>query len=426
MSLKGLYSNKKRNLLFLSLFLGFSLLLGCFMGISAPNAAPEALPAPLDQDVVLSSNQVIEANISREWDPIVLTLQDLPILSGLTALQIRVVYYDSDMAEWLSVPFQIDEKGWYPLSSKWQDGTMTNNPPIPDPNPYGYIGPDSDGMDGFTEQEADELVFYLHHGARVTPTMWWEGDADGTYAERIELSIRDPVDGGVSWAYIYYDPFQIHLDFDWPLFYPVQGWNSSQMTAYGEYFYSVTKDIFNPNLETDIRGYSLGDLDFVDESMKSYSSLIFDIMGLNFTAITNREGSWNRIPYSDRKTELNHPETIIPGPQPTGYDIEGGSGVPIVSGPIRTILNKRIFTNVTIPGIPEYISVMEHETEFFYMDRKHIIVNKSVPIPSIPGLSAIYVDFDYSMVTSLNTSTRTNFLVYEGWVQDIAMGGEEM
>ncbi|MHA1428379.1 MAG: hypothetical protein ACTSQI_20540, partial [Candidatus Helarchaeota archaeon] len=334
-------------------------------------------------------------------------MSDVPWLNGLTNYSIRVVYYNRQDAEWVSVPFQIDEVGGLPPASRWADGDYEYGYPTPDLGPVGYVGPDQNGMD-----IDDEFVFYAHAGAHVEPTMWWEGDANGTYPYRIEMTLKDPLDGGLTWVYIYYDIGKNHTDFDWKVDYPVQGWNVPQSYAYSDQFYYAQKSATNPDLEIDIEKYDESGFDFVNESMKSYSSIIYTVGGMNWSVTTGREGVWNNTAFSDSKTEIDQPETVLVGP--SGWDTERVDAA-VISGPVRTILNKKLYSIVNVTPT-DFYTTLHHQYEFFYVDRKKIQNEKIFYVPSFA--SAGYVDYDYSQVTSLNTSTRNQYVVYDGWVSE--------
>ncbi|NVM31497.1 MAG: hypothetical protein HWN65_21845, partial [Candidatus Helarchaeota archaeon] len=422
MRIKSSRSKNQKKLIILSLILGVGLLFVCFIGINSVTPSP-AFSLSLEDpgDVLLSTQQVEPGNLTRMWEPVIITAADIPALTGRSWGNIRVVYYDPTIAEWVSVPFQIDE--WH-TELGWQDGQYSSlSPPIPS-GVNKFVGPDDVlfelGMDSNFGGE-DELVFYAHPGARVTPSMWWEGDAAGPYPNRIEVSLRDPIDNGFAWAYIYYEPGVLPIDHGDPRInpafgkwvdYPPLGWDQSRWQAYGEY-YNVSKNIINPDLEIDIRRRTGDSVNFVDETPKCWTNVTYtDLILFNNYSFSMAEGTWGAgigaTPYSDIKTELQSPDN------PGAYYTEGGAGTPIVSGPIRTILNKRLFSNYTIDTTSYYI--IDHETDFFYMDSK--ITNITRQIPQVPIANGT-IDFHYDFVTSLDTSVRSDYVVYDGWVPEM-------
>ncbi|NVM54114.1 MAG: hypothetical protein HWN66_10475, partial [Candidatus Helarchaeota archaeon] len=410
MHIKRSHSRNRRKLVLFSLFLGISLIFGCFIGINAVNPAPALSSTLVEEDAVPLACLQWEGNLTREWEPIVLTIADVPQLTNLRWENIRVVYYDTDNASWISVPFQIDEVDFY---TGWEEGQFITGGLVPGSAQIPSVRwLDIDGMDnafgGF-----DELVFYAHPGARVASSMWWEGDAAGVYPNRIELSIIDPVDGGRAWVYIYYD----FLDHGDPMVmgpavakwidYPEIGWNDSVFLAYGEN-YNVSKSKSNPDLEIDIRKRD-GGVNFINETPKVYSNITFtDLIGLNKFTMTGAEGTWNSSMYSGTKTEIQSTDSGF-------YNTEGGTGTVPVSGPIRTIVNRRMWTDFQI-NATHTVSILDHQADIYYMDSK--VTNYTKQVPNLGPTWNITVDFNYDLVTSLDTSVRSNYLVYDGWVQE--------
>ncbi|GAH68545.1 unnamed protein product, partial [marine sediment metagenome] len=68
------------------------------------NSATPSTPSFLgDDDAVPLSTLQWKGNLTREWEPITLTLADVPSLFGLRMGNIRVCYYDDANASWISV-----------------------------------------------------------------------------------------------------------------------------------------------------------------------------------------------------------------------------------------------------------------------------------------------------------------------------------
>ncbi|MDD1777516.1 MAG: hypothetical protein LUQ65_05050, partial [Candidatus Helarchaeota archaeon] len=349
---KSFHIRDRKNLLSFSLAFGIVLVISCFLGINS--IAPTNVPSPVDQNEVplAIEDDVTPGNFTRSWEPIILTTANISALTGLSGDKIRVVYYMADQAAWMSVPFQIDE--WENRIS-WQNGVFFNSTSFLNVS-QGFIGRDTDGME-FEFNGWDELVFYAHSGAQVSRSMWWEGDSGGRYPVRVEMAIRDPVDGGRSWVYIYLDPFVGHGDpytnpalGKWITYTP-SGWSTTLFRAYGDN-YNVSKSKVNPDLEVEIRNRVGASRDPINETMKSYAnvSTTFLLTGTKFVVQMNREGIWGGISYSNRKTEIQYPDSGT-------VDTEGGIGAAIPSGPIRSILNKRIYEKVVLNSSTSFTMV---------------------------------------------------------------------
>ncbi|MHA1271184.1 MAG: fibronectin type III domain-containing protein, partial [Candidatus Helarchaeota archaeon] len=406
MKLKNITKNNSEKFVLLLIILCFGFAIGIYMGnnLFSTSQTPSSDQIPDNGNINLESQQIILGNLSRSWEPIVLTLNDLPpAFVGLSVSNIRITVYEAEAARWRSIPFQIDEWG---AKFEWQDGYYPDYPSITTTTNFGIIGPDDGGgMDSNFFGE-DELVFYAHSGAKVTPNMWWEGDT-GIYPNRIEVKITDPVDGGIAWMYIYYDSIPHGNPASTWVPYPNQGWNQSDFLAFGEY-YNVLVNKTNPDIEHEISS-SIGTIrDLLNESYKSYSNITLYNKTFDYyeSLNTNKEGNWNGTHYSDRKTELQFPENT----SPLAFINEGGDGAVIVSGPVRTIINKRIFGVLNSSLAPIYS--IDHQLEYFYMDSKEVTYVKNI---NDLGLFDINVNYDYDFVVSLNKSVRSNFYVYEGW-----------
>ncbi|MHA1253251.1 MAG: hypothetical protein ACTSRP_24945 [Candidatus Helarchaeota archaeon] len=399
--------------LFLICIICFSSIITYLIGLNSYNTYNQTTNdySPYEQDddnnLPINTHQIFWGNLTRKWEPIIFNLSTLPpSFNGLSWGNIRVTVYDADTARWYSVPFQIDELG---ARFEWQDGTYTTLSEINTTTTFGFIGLDTNGMGGGIFGE-DELVFYAHDGDRVSPTMWWEGDAGGTYPNRLEISIIDPVDGGRGWMYIYYDNTINHGDptLTW-VDYPFQGWNASEFKAYGSH-YAVIKNKTNPDIELELFSDYGAKQDLFNESFKSYTAInLFNITYAYSEILTiGREGIWNSTYYSDRKTELQFPENT----SLNGFLNEGGDGTVICDGPIRTIVRKRIFYNINSSLLPTPLNVIQHQDEVYYMNSKIMKITKEL---DTLGLFNATVDYDYDLVTSINKSIRSDILVYTGW-----------
>ncbi|MFX1276081.1 MAG: PKD domain-containing protein, partial [Promethearchaeota archaeon] len=99
------------------------------------------------------------------------------------------------------------EVGFWPtkLAEGWDPRDLTKDPGVPDPEPT--LDP-REAPGGPWEQHEhridydDELVFYAQNGQKVDTSNWWNA---AEYPNRTEIHITDPVDGGQTWMYLYFN-----------------------------------------------------------------------------------------------------------------------------------------------------------------------------------------------------------------------------
>ena len=100
----------------------------------------------------------------------------------------------------------------------------------------------------------DEIVFYAYPGRKASNWLWWNYSS---FPQRFEIEIVDPIDGGRSWMYIYfnndsaYDPFTGGINLGAPTFTtPIAdyvSWDPDAMTVTSD-FYQTSVDETNPSL----------------------------------------------------------------------------------------------------------------------------------------------------------------------------------
>ncbi|MFX1445607.1 MAG: cadherin repeat domain-containing protein, partial [Promethearchaeota archaeon] len=91
------------------------------------------------------------------------------------------------------------------LAEGWDDRDLTKDPGKPDPAP---TQDPREAPGGIWDQHEhridydDELVFYAQNGQQVDTSNWWNA---AEYPNRTEIHITDPVDGGQTWMYLYFN-----------------------------------------------------------------------------------------------------------------------------------------------------------------------------------------------------------------------------
>ena len=195
-------------------------------------------------------------------------------------------------------------------------------------------------IDGALDMD-DEICFYVYPG-RAAPTYLWYDYANFPY--RFELQIVDPVDGGRSWMYIYFNnQTQLTGDpvFDTPISDYVS-WNPDTNSITSD-FYQVSVNETNPSLLDRLRLF--GDTDgqtILDQFNKMYIyGHIEDELVNQFEGdiAFGREGIWydpgasggapNVI--SELVCSLDNPNVLYPGisgdtGQETSYTSPSGGG----------------------------------------------------------------------------------------------------
>jgi len=132
----------------------------------------------------------------------------------------------------------------------------------------------------------DELVFYIYNGQQASPYSWWNHE---NFQERLAITVNDPVDGGQSWMYIYYndttpdplDPPDINY------YIPTSGPHAGEdHVSWDKINKKITADTYEMQLDTDntdlqestrIKWPGMVPNDLYDSSDKQYMSLNFRI-----------------------------------------------------------------------------------------------------------------------------------------------------
>ncbi|MFX1273834.1 MAG: PKD domain-containing protein [Promethearchaeota archaeon] len=326
--------------------------------------------------------------LTRNYYPITLNNDSAPLiwsmLDNLHVDNMRVAYYDG--SEWILVPFQLDEKGYVRTliyTAGFQaDFTLLGGPvQEADLCNYGryqaikrYLGKDIDASpdDDYREQTKyecelgfwdtinvenwiydpdfappsepifnetidlpqnphcidydDELYFYAYNGNQVSRDNWWNEEI---YPNRFEIEINDPIDGGQTWMYLYYNKDEsIPINED-HYFIPTTGphagadyinWDPSNLTASGinyDYSYNLSN--------IDISSINVNSIPIINEGDKQYISMGFSA-ALNYLGIINyninvddeiwEEGTWDGLYYDEIKSYIGYGITMdldLPG-----------------------------------------------------------------------------------------------------------------
>jgi len=328
-------------------------------------------------------------SFTREYSPIILNKENAPELwtelDNLHVDNMRVAYHDG--SNWILVPFQLDEKG-YVRTFTYKQGfqislKIDTDDPINDADlcNYGryqaikrYLGKNIDAGPDYTYQELtkyecelefwdtinaenwendldnappptpiqesfdlpqnwhrvdydDELYFYAYNGNNVSSDNWWNEEI---YPNRFEIEIKDPVDGGQAWMYLYYnDDPTIPVNTN-HYFIPSNGphadvdyvnWNKTTLAATGVN-YNYSYDFTN----VDISRVSVDNFPIIDEMDKEYISTGFKggvnytidyyigTLDINYNVNTNeeiwREGTWKGDYYDEIKSYIGYGLTM--------------------------------------------------------------------------------------------------------------------
>jgi hypothetical protein len=153
---------------------------------------------------------------------------------------------------------RVDSTGWTNvlfMGDTWfqTPGDYTNNPQwVRDAYPYQQIN-------GALDKD-DEICFYAYPGRKAASWYWWNYSY---FPHRFELEITDPIDGGRTWMYIYFnneswaDPFTGGVNLGKPIYSapdrngdPTQdylSWDPDLRTITSDY-YQVSFNTTNPTL----------------------------------------------------------------------------------------------------------------------------------------------------------------------------------
>ncbi|MHA1294371.1 MAG: hypothetical protein ACTSQJ_17135, partial [Promethearchaeota archaeon] len=319
-------------------------------------------------------------NLTRENYPFILNNKSAEFLwttlHGHHINNIRIAYYSINN-QWKLIPFQLDEMGFF-RTYKYEIGfqatvsfTSPNNvdlanwghyevehryagkhindtsaTPYQEPTEYecmqsywherlkeGYYDgdtpPDPPTQDpreqpgGAREQLLhridwdDELCFYAKNGKKVTQNNWWNYDE---YPNRFRIKIVDPVDGGQSWMYLYYNdvdllnPPTIHYYIP-PGEQDYVSWDKQNLKITGQ-TYELGIDDINHDLDKNlkIKWPGLPPNDLYTDSKKQYISVWFRVYydyGLgaideNDDTEVWRDGQWDEGYYDEQYSAIGY------------------------------------------------------------------------------------------------------------------------
>ncbi len=421
-------------------------------------------PAPLIEVPSLVENYprgavAGEPNLTRTMYPFEINMINYSTiynaLKGLNDTNIRIAYYNASY-QWVLVPFQIDERG-YPLT--WQGGGTAMNQGlfwswptpigatltptrsfIPYGDPYGYgnktwfnktvvpsnlIGHICDN---------DQLVFYAYNGRKVSSTLWWNNTC---YPNRIEVQIQDPVDGGQSWMYIYYNNAVSYEPIkSTPWYTSYVDWNSTTMKVTTP-IYSLGLNGTDPDIQNHL-GINQGTADgqnIINQVGKQTAWVYVSASGFSTYFGFLREGYWAGGDNFSRPGALNDPRTAIHDPSrgtsgnlaegnlrnmPSNTnDIEGAGGhQAIVNGPIRVILGKSNFQyykfqlGSTTLGAGVIITSYGYGQSYFYYNMKQTD-NETTSVPYNADATITLV-CTFQSVAQFNNANRAQLQVNAG------------
>ena len=130
--------------------------------------------------IAFANSLQAQQTIERGKFPVVLLGSEVPSLIGT---DITKIYGYKYTGQWIQIPFQIDERTWVDFSKKRQPGEE-----------YRYLPGDS------LLDENDELVFMISDMGMQAPGDSWVTGAD---RKRVEVKVTDPLNGNMSYLYIY-------------------------------------------------------------------------------------------------------------------------------------------------------------------------------------------------------------------------------
>ena len=157
------------------------------------NLEPTANNSSFDAEVSISVDEQ-HNSLNRDTDPVVITGDKLRTLKGLAVDRIVGFRFQNN---WNQIPIQIDERKYVDF------GVVYNNLPVghgilayTDPNTY--VGPDTHAY----FDADDELVFMTKDAGNLAP-LSVESPVGVLEESRVEIKIHDPLDGAVSYVYLF-------------------------------------------------------------------------------------------------------------------------------------------------------------------------------------------------------------------------------
>ncbi len=347
----------------------------------------------------LTSKVANEPNLTRVGYPLIIRMNESPYvfsaLGGLNESYIRVLYYNASN-QWVEVPYQIDEKGW-PLMWDWGmlSGPLGN--PLYDPifnsthtyvskngtdnyEPIDLYGRDTGTQVPYAIDYDDEICFYMENGRYVGENTWWDRQ---NFPWRLEINISDPIDGGVSFMYIYFNNITKQ---EIPTFQTKVSWDPSNLTVttpiYQKRFNNNDPDIID---SLKIIAPGSDGVDVVYEMDKGFTGLhleracsILSLDAIDIYKDIMTYGTWGGTYYNTRGTGIDNPneyaiQLSLPPNQPgwNGWDTEGDR-LAVKNGPVRVILQKNSYEQAYLTNIPIVGDVeewyIEQSVHIFYQN----------------------------------------------------------
>ncbi len=205
----------------------------------------------------------------------------------------------------------------------YEDNDTSSDPGRPTPTPILDPREAPGGIWDQLERRVDyddELVFYAQNGKKVNIANWNLTKC----SERYEIELFDPVDGGKSWMYLYYNSSSTVQDPTTNFFTPggedFVSWDKNNLKVFGEN-YEYTKDMNNNDLGSNVTVNLPGSAPtpLYTEAGKQWIALNLRII-YSFSEITIfdvddsndiwREGEWgyppNRLQYNEQNTSIGY------------------------------------------------------------------------------------------------------------------------
>ncbi|MFX1259652.1 MAG: hypothetical protein ACFFAN_17495, partial [Promethearchaeota archaeon] len=216
------------------------------------------------------------------------------------------------------------------LAEGWDDvnGDATKDPGSPLLYPYENDTREEPG--GVWDQHEhridydDELVFYAQNGKKVETNNWWN---TAEYPKRTEIHIIDPVDGGQTWMYLYYNDEIGTAPPTTNYFIPpgdedLVDWNSANLKVSGEN-YEIQLDPNNKDLllsstvklpgETPITISTEGDKQWIAINLHIRQTALdgaLEIFNVEQSGDIWREGEWLTTVYNEQTTSIGYGITM--------------------------------------------------------------------------------------------------------------------
>ncbi|MFX0137313.1 MAG: hypothetical protein ACFFDN_26985, partial [Candidatus Hodarchaeota archaeon] len=395
--------------------------------INYKNNISDEINIPNEEIPDLTIKDANEPNLTRVGYPIIMKMIESPYifdeLGGLNESYIRILYYNAS-CRWVEVPFQIDEKGWI---LTWQEGPIYNEAILNYTYTYvsqngsnNYEPSDPYGRDTGTQipyalDYDDEICFYAENGKWVPSHIWWNYT---NFPYRIGINITDPVDGGQSFMYIYYNN---QTPQGMPVYGSFVNWDPTTLTVTTQN-YQTSFDVNDPDIRSLLRilDPSSDGMDLIEDGLKTFGSVQVNIplLGSEHMDVMT-EGNWAGTYYNDTACGIDNPneeaiQLSLPDPNDTrgwtDWDSEGDR-LAIKNGPIRVILLKQTYIHVGLTFFMIDVDFYSYKTlEYFFYNNMEQSGETKLEIELPGGGSATFdpICF-YTDTVRFNSSIREDF-----------------